>query len=344
MQAIFDLGIFVLKVSVIAIALAWLVAVIFKQTRALHLTEKRIVVRKYQKSLEKVSRPLREASLSPLERKTLLSQRKKARKAEKSAGPSERNRLWVLDFSGDINASSVEELKDEITATLQVARPSDEVMVRINSSGGTVVGYGLGAAHLERIKKAGLRLTTTVDKVAASGGYMMASVGDTIVSAPFAIIGSIGVIATVPNIRPFLDDKGVRVLEVTAGEYKRTVTPFSDVTPDRVAKLEEQLSDVHELFKNHVAQHRPQLDVERVATGEYWYGEHALTLGLVDQVLTSDEWLLGRSANFDIYLVRTVKPGAKVIQSMERLGSAISKALIGKRVIESDVTDLHRLS
>ena len=224
------------------------------------------------------------------------------RGAAGGASPS-RPRLYVLDFHGDIRATEVAALREEITAVAAVARPGDEVVVRLENPGGLVSDQGLAAAQLMRIRSRGLRLVVAVDKVAASGGYMMACVADRILAAPFAVVGSIGVIAEIPNIYRLLDRTGIQVEEITGGEHKRTVTPFTPVTDAKREKLTSQIEDTHALFKEFVTQHRPRLDIERVATGEYWYGTRAVELGLVDELLTSDDYLLGRSADADLYAV-----------------------------------------
>ena len=310
--------------------------------RAMTSGEKHIIVRNYADAVRRITDPLQIAALSKAERKQQAREERARAKEEKRTQTEPKPRIWVLDFEGDIGASAVVDLKDEITAVLQVAKPGDEVLARIHSDGGTVVGYGLGASHLDRIRNAGIRLVTGVDRSAASGGYMMACVGEHIVAAPFAIIGSIGVIATIPNVRPLLDDKGVRVLEVTAGEYKRTVTPFSEVTPERMEKLQSQLADVHQLFKDHVAERRPALNINEVATGEYWYGKRALELGLVDTVSTTDDWLIARMKTHDIYLVRTMRAGQRVGLSLERMLTNVIARVRDSAIQEPRISEIHR--
>lgn len=223
--------------------------------------------------------------------KALAKERKKKAAAEKN---TEKKRVFVLDFKGDIKASAVDTFRDEVTTVLQVAKDGDEVMVRVESPGGMVHGYGLAAAQLIRLRDGKIPLTICVDKVAASGGYMMACTADKIVAAPFAIIGSVGVVAQVPNLHRFLKKHDVEYKEYTAGEFKRTVSIFGEITSKGEEKFKEQLEATHVLFKSFVQKYRPQLNVDKIATGEYWYGEQALGLGLVDEIQTSDQWLLDR--------------------------------------------------
>jgi serine protease SohB len=234
--------------------------------------------------------------------KALAKVRKAQAKARTEPVPS-RPRVFVLSFTGDIRATQVGGLREEVTAIVTVARPGDEVLVRLSNPGGTVNDQGLAAAQLARIRSRGIRLTVAVDTMAASGGYMMACVGDRILAAPFAIIGSIGVVAQIPNLHRLLDRGGIDYEQFTAGEFKRTVTPFTKTTDEARAKLSSQVADTHTLFKEFVAAQRPQLDIERVATGEYWYGTRALELGLVDELVTSDDYLLRRRDEADLYAV-----------------------------------------
>jgi len=221
-----------------------------------------------------------------------------------ATGVAGRPRVYVVDFHGDLRATEVAALRMEITAVVTVGRPGDEVVVRLENPGGLIADQGLAAAQLMRVRGHGLRLVVAVDKMAASGGYLMACVADRILAAPFAVVGSIGVITEIPNLYRLLDRTGIEVEQITGGEFKRTVTPFTQTTQAKREKLTSQISDTHALFKEFVARHRPQLDIERVGTGEYWYGARAVELGLVDELVTSDDYLLARSADADLYAVR----------------------------------------
>ncbi|KYN24937.1 peptidase [Vibrio cidicii] len=200
--------------------------------------------------------------------------------------------LFVIDFHGSIDAKEVASLREEVTAILAVAKPGDEVLLRLESGGGMVHGYGLASSQLDRIKAAGLPLTISVDKVAASGGYMMACIADKIVSAPFAIVGSIGVIAQLPNFNKLLKKHDIEFEQLTAGEYKRTLTMFGENSDKARDKFKQELEETHGLFKDFIRQHRPELDLDKVATGEHWFGTQAQTLGLVDEITTSDDLIV----------------------------------------------------
>lgn len=227
---------------------------------------------------------------------------------EARARKKNNQKIYVLDFKGDTAASAVEQLREEITLILATVKAGrDRVVVRLESPGGMVHGYGLAAAQLVRLRDAGFHLTICVDKVAASGGYMMACIGSEIVSAPFAILGSIGVVAQVPNFNRLLKEKNIDFEMYTAGEYKRTVTMFGENTEAGKAKFEEELQQTHVLFKHFVEKYRPQLNVEKVATGEHWYGQDALDLKLIDKLQTSDEYLLSLLPQHDIYAIQTRK-------------------------------------
>lgn len=200
--------------------------------------------------------------------------------------------LFVIDFDGDIQASQVEQLRKEITSILSVANKNDTVLVNVETGGGTVNGYGLAASQLERIKSAGVTLVVSVDRIAASGGYMMASVADKIIAAPFAYVGSIGVVASLPNFHEVMEKIGVGFEEYTAGESKRTVGMFKENTDKDISKFNEQLERIHDSFKDHVKRHRPNVDINSVATGDYWTANQAFSLKLVDEISTSDDYII----------------------------------------------------
>jgi serine protease SohB len=236
--------------------------------------------------------------------KKALKARNKARKREdkaKAKDESTKPRLFVLDFKGDLRATAAASLREEVSAVLRVAKPNEQVLLRLENSGGTVHDHGFAASQLTRLKQHGLKLSVAVDKVAASGGYLMACVADRLIAAPFAIVGSIGVLAQLPNFHRLLEDKGVDFEQVMAGRYKRTLSLFGKNTDEGRAKLQEEVEDIHELFKSQIREHRPQVDLERVATGEHWYGIRALELKLVDELKTSDDVLLEAAKDFDLY-------------------------------------------
>lgn len=235
-------------------------------------------------------------------RKALSAQAKKDKKAA-----LDKPRVFVLDFDGDIKASAADSLRHEISALLAVAQPTDEVVLRLESGGGMVHSYGLASSQLARIRDAKIPLTVCVDKVAASGGYMMACIGDKILSAPFAVLGSIGVVAQLPNIHRLLKKNNIDVEVLTAGEYKRTLTMLGENTEQGREKFLQDLQTTHDLFKRFVVQYRPQLDIDAVATGEVWLGTDALEQQLVDQLQTSDEYLSKRAAEADLYALQFVQ-------------------------------------
>ena len=287
-----------------------------------------------------------------LSKEELKEKEKKDKKAEKEQakidkkdhkdGSDEKKaipRLFVVDFNGSIDAKEVGSLREEISAILTVAQPSDEVFVRLESGGGMVHGYGLAASQLDRVRQRNIPLTASVDKVAASGGYMMACVANKIVSAPFAILGSIGVIAQVPNFHKLLKKNNVDFEQFTAGEFKRTVTMFGENTDKGREKFVEELEDTHVLFKNFVSEHRPSLDIAKVATGEHWFGTQAKELGLVDEIQTSDDYLQARCKSHKLVQIKyaTKKGLAEKFSKAASLSfdSIISKVWQNNRIFPS---------
>ncbi len=246
----------------------------------------------------------------------------KAAKQAKKAG-HHKPRVFVLDFDGDIKASATDHLRHEITALLSLATPQDEVVLRLESGGGMVHSYGLASSQLARIRQAGVPLTVCIDKVAASGGYMMACIGDKVIAAPFAVLGSIGVVAQLPNVHRLLKKHDIDFEVHTAGEYKRTLTIFGENTEKGREKFQQDLETIHELFKNFVARYRPNLNIDEIATGEVWLGLSALEKRLVDELRTSDEYLAERAQKAELFHLHYVEK--KTLQ--ERVGLAASVAL-----------------
>ena len=236
-------------------------------------------------------------------------------------------KLFVIDFKGNIKASEIISLRREISGIILSHKKGDEVLLRLENSGGTVHEHGLAASQLKRIKDKKIPLTICVDKVAASGGYMMACVANKIISSPFAIIGSIGVLAQVPNFNKLLKNKGVDFEQHTAGNYKRTVTMFGENTDKDREKLGEQLEDIHMLFKDFIVSQRKNVDIEKVATGEYWYGKSALDLNLVDQIMTSDEYILSMKDKFDIIHIK-YKPSKTFADKFAKVSSSLSGKIV----------------
>ncbi|HEL1619145.1 TPA: protease SohB [Streptococcus suis] len=237
-------------------------------------------------------------------------------------------RLFVLNFEGDIQAKQVDNLREEITVILALASQEDEVLLRLESPGGSVYGYGLGASQLLRLKDKQIPLTIAVDKVAASGGYLMASVADTIVAAPFALVGSIGVVAEIPNIHRLLKKHEIDVDVMTAGKYKRTLTVIGENTPEGKEKFQEELNDVHALFKEFVSENRPILDIEQVSTGETWYGTSAKKVHLVDEIATSDDLILGQIHDKQVLLVKYEEKKSLINQTGVQVETSLSNLLL----------------
>lgn len=291
MEFALEYGLFLAKAITVAVAILVVVGgVVAISTRQRGQGKPEIEVTRLNDRYRRMTQVL-EASLLPADELKKRQKAEKKSKKKRDRDAAERTRLFVIQFEGDIRGSNVAHLREEVTAVLTVARAGDEVMVKVESGGGVVHAYGLAASQLERIRARGIPLTVCVDKVAASGGYLMACVANRVVAAPFAIIGSIGVIAQLPNFHRLLKKHEIDYEQITAGEYKRTLTLFGENTDSQREKMRQDLEETHGLFKDFVLEHRPALDMARVATGEYWLGRRALELGLVDELRTSDDLL-----------------------------------------------------
>lgn len=313
MELLSQYGLFLAKIATVVIAIAVVAVLIVNLTqRKRQRGELRItrLSEQYKEMQEEMSLALLDSHQQKLWHKAQKKKHKQDAKAAKAKAklnvPEETStpRVYVLDFKGSMDAHEVSSLREEVTAVLAVAKPQDQVVVRLESPGGVVHGYGLAASQLQRLREKQIPLTVAVDKVAASGGYMMACVADKIVAAPFSIIGSIGVVAQIPNFNRFLKNKEIDIELHTAGQYKRTLTLLGENTEEGRQKFREDLNETHHLFKDFVHRMRPALDIDQVATGEHWYGTQALEKGLVDEVGTSDDLLLNLMEGRELVGVR----------------------------------------
>ena len=290
----------------------------------------RLEVRDLGARYREMKRTLESGFLGAKQRKATAKALKRETKARSKEGRADRPRVFVLDFKGDIRASAVASLREEVTAVLAFARPEDEVLVRLENAGGLVHDHGLAASQLMRVRERGIPLTVSVDKIAASGGYLMACVADRILAAPFAVLGSIGVLAQIPNFNRLLDSHGVDFEQFKGGEYKRTVTMFGKNTDADRAKLRQDIEEIHGIFKGFVTEQRPGLDIEKVATGEHWLGRRAKDLGLCDTLVTSDDYLLQANERAELVGVRFVAPkrlAARLAESLAVLAGGAEAAL-----------------
>lgn len=313
MEFISVYGLFLAKVATVVLAIAALAILAVSLGQRKNRQKGELQLTDLGEQYREMQRDMRLARMDTAEQKVWLKQFKKQTKADDKlktqrakSGAVEVTKpcLYVLDFKGSMDAHEVTSLREEISAVLAVASAQDEVLLRLESPGGVVHGYGLAASQLERLRKGGIRLTVAVDKVAASGGYMMACVADRIVAAPFAIIGSIGVVAQIPNFHRLLKKNDIDVELHTAGQFKRTLTLFGENTEQGREKFREDLNETHELFKRFVHEQRPSLDIDSVATGEHWFGSQAKEKGLIDAIGTSDDLLIAELDNHEVIAVR----------------------------------------
>ncbi|ELY3445084.1 protease SohB [Cronobacter sakazakii] len=314
MNLLAEYGLFLAKIVTVVVAIAIVIALIANLTQRKKAQRGELRVTRLGEEYKEMKEEVAAALLDPHQHKQWHKNQKKKNKQEAKAAkarakrgdaaPAGKPTLYVLDFKGSIDAHEVSALREEVTAVLAVAKPADEVLVRLESPGGVVHGYGLAASQLQRLRERQIPLTIAVDKVVASGGYMMACVANNIVAAPFAIIGSIGVVAQIPNFNRLLKRNDIDIELHTAGQYKRTLTLLGENTEEGREKFREDLNETHHLFKEFVHSMRPSLDIDAVATGEHWYGVQAKEKGLVDEISTSDDLIIARMAEREVVSLR----------------------------------------
>ncbi|WP_417438250.1 protease SohB [Idiomarina sp.] len=301
MDFVADIGGFLLKAAIIVVAVGFIVGLIAQAAQKQKKSKGDLQVTHLSKELNELSEQLKIELMDKKAQKKALKALKK-----KKAVENKEKRLFVLDFKGSMDAKEVDSLRHEVNAILNLATEKDEVLVRLESGGGVVNGYGLAAAQLLRLREHNLTVNVAIDKVAASGGYMMACVGHKLLAAPFAFIGSIGVVAQIPNFHRLLKKHNVDFEQLTAGEYKRTLTIFGENTDEGRRKFKQDLEAIHRQFKSFVQENRSELDIDKVATGEVWSGQEAKELGLIDEVTTSDAWLMKQHKGFDVLQLQYV--------------------------------------
>lgn len=300
LEAFIQLGLFTAKSLIIVLMIIIVLVTFFMLlAKGKQKTKGKLSIKNLNQKYDENKELILAETLNKKQFKQFLKEQKSAQKndAEKTKN------IYIINFQGDMQASAVSGLRQEVTAILNIVKPSDEVVVNIESAGGVVHGYGLAAAQLMRFRSRDIPLTVTIDKIAASGGYLMACVANKILSAPFAIIGSIGVVVQLPNFHRLLKDKHIDFELHTAGEFKRTITLFGENTTEGKEKLQHEIEDIHQLFKHLITAHRPQINIENVATGEHWLGQQALLLKLVDEIKTSDEYLLEQTKQAKLFEV-----------------------------------------
>jgi serine protease SohB len=305
---------FLAKVITGLIALAVVIALLTSRSGKTKSREGELKVRSLNQFYKKLHGAVEQALVSKADWKALKKAESKAKKT--SERNTDKKKVFVLDFKGDTQASALSSLRHEVTAILGHATPKDEIVVRLESPGGGVSAYGLASSQLVRIRDAGIPLTICVDQVAASGGYMMASLANKIICAPFGVVGSIGVVAEMPNVNRLLKKHDIDVELITSGEHKRTLTIFGENTEKGREKFQEEVSAIHDLFKTFVTKYRPQLDIQTVATGEAWFGTDALSRDLVDEIMTSDEYLYSLYKDSDLLHVTYSLPKKRGIKAM----------------------------
>jgi len=310
LEFLYEYGLFVAKAVTLVIAFVVVVSTIVGVASKQKQGKGQLEIVSISEQLKDITNYAKQVLLNKNALKKLAKEQKKEAKAKSKSKNKEqgeeslKSRLYVIDFKGSMDAHEVEHLREEITAILCVANKEDEVLVRLESGGGVVHGYGLAASQLQRIKEKGLKLTIAVDKVAASGGYMMACVADKLLASQFAYIGSIGVLAQLPNFNKLLKKNDIEFEQHTAGEFKRTLTIFGENNDEGRAKFKEEIEEIHVLFKDFVHSQRPDMDIDKVATGEYWPGVKAKALGLIDDITTSDDYILSHYPEREIFSVK----------------------------------------
>ncbi|PPI86783.1 protease SohB [Candidatus Pantoea edessiphila] len=321
MNFLLNYGLFLTKLITVIVIMFTVILIFISGTLRKKHTNGQLHITNLSEDYQQMKKDLQLAKLSLQEKKNWLKNEKKEKKkilklekiaTKKGEIIKSKPAMYVIDFKGSIDAKEVDSLRREVSAILSVNHVNDEILIRLESSGGVVNGYGLAASQLQRIRDCGLRVTVAVDKVAASGGYMMACVAHHIIAAPFSVLGSVGVVAQIPNFNRLLKHNNVDVELYTAGKYKRTLTLFGENTNEGRRKFQDEINKTHILFKDFVHKMRPTVNIDSISTGEHWYGNHAIELGLVDEIGTSDDFIIKAMDKFNVIGVSYIKKRSKM--------------------------------
>ena len=298
---------FLLKVITITFIIVIPILMIVSSSRHKTMGDKgQLIIKNLSEKFESMGTSVRGSQMDTKTYKKFIKEKEKKRKQnikKKNKSSKQKAAVYVLNFKGDVMASDHDKLKQEINAILASKTSCKEVVLKVESGGGSAYAYGLCAAELKRLVDNKIKLTVCIDKVAASGGYLMSCVASKIIAAPWALVGSIGVIAQMPNIHRLLKDNLIDFEMHTAGQFKRTLTVFGENTEEGRQKFISELEDLHIVFKDFVKENRPNVDAMKVSTGEVWQGQKALALGLIDAIQTSNDYLLNLSDKFNLYEV-----------------------------------------
>lgn len=332
LEFISNYGLFLAKSATVVISLLIVFGFVFALAHRDKSEEGKILITDISSELESIQNSFQKETLTKKSYKAMQKEKKHdakthKKKAKKSTLPPEKDRLFVIRFESDIRASGLEEFREIITAILSCTTDKDEVMVVLESGGGFVHSYGLAASQLQRIKAQGISLTVCIDKIAASGGYLMASVANRILAAPFAIVGSIGVVAQIPNFHKLLGKHHIDIEHHTAGEFKRTLTVLGKNTDKGRKKFQEEMEITHTLFKNFLSENRPVLDLEKVATGEHWHASKAMEFDLVDKIQTSDDYILEQNKTKKVFEISYQKKKSIVDKFQSAVQNGIQNGL-----------------
>lgn len=243
-----------------------------------------------------------------------------ARNKLSRARPASGKVTAVLRFEGDTMATGRQDFARMVDEVLHNKERIQRVIVVVNSPGGGVSVYGQMFAGMERMRNAGVDVTACVDTYAASGGYLMSVPAQRIIAAPFAMVGSIGVVSEFMNFNKLLRRLGVEPMTITAGELKRTVTPLSEVTEENKAAYKAQLEAIHRQFIAVVKKYR-EVDADRVCTGNHWTAAESveLKLNLVDGLATSQEYLFEANQTEDLVTISKLQnPYEKSVLGLAR--------------------------
>jgi len=209
------------------------------------------------------------------------------------------------------------------------------IVLRVNSPGGSSLTSEILWRTLENVKKI-KPLIVSMGDVAASGGYYIATGADYLFADPMSVTGSIGVFATLPNGKDFIESIGINAQSVETHPNALGYSPFQNMSKSFENQIKKGIEHTYLQFKERVAKGRslsPEA-VENLAQGRVWSGKKALELGLVDRLGDLQDAIeyAAESAGIETYNILSYP---KFEENLENLLKGISPAIKGANPIEN---------
>ncbi|WP_343192796.1 S49 family peptidase [Buchnera aphidicola (Taiwanaphis decaspermi)] len=218
---------------------------------------------------------------------------------------NKKSNLYILDYNDKIKKNKIKKLREEISSIILVAKKNDEVLLRLENTSDIVYEYGLVIAQLQRLRKKGIKLIISIDKIVSNGGYIIACVADHISASPFSIIGPINIVVNIPNIDKYTQTSNLNNQLNDCNTFTK-LTLIKNNTKIYVNKIFNKL-DIKKYIRNSfIKDMRPSLNLNKIFNQNYWIGENAINEKLIDSINTSDDILFSKKDTHNLLKIKYV--------------------------------------